>query len=143
MTLTASSVRRTGDMDADKVSFRGKGCSGTAAKSATTNIELLLTEERLLQGVFKLILHNHERGDYMHFEVVDVDNIIGYGANTVLERYVDSWYADAAVDNQGEFSLDFVAFINAGLYLRVVYVSTGAVNDVDVKINYILHKPKQ
>ena len=139
MSLVASAVRRVLDMDADKVRFRGKGTSGTAAAGATTSIDLHLTEERLLEGG-QIILQGHVLGDHIAFEVVDVDNILGYGAGVVLDQYATNWYVDPSTNGQYVIRLEYVAFLLAGLYLRLKYTSTGAAA-VSVYVNYFTHKP--
>lgn len=139
MPLIASSVRRVLDMDADKVRFRGRGISGTAAAGTTTAIDLKLTEERLLEGG-QIILSGHVLGDHIAFEVVDVDNVLGYGAGVVLDQYATNWYVDPSTTGQYVIRLEYVAFILANLYLRLTYTSTGG-STVSVCINYFTHKP--
>lgn len=134
----ATSVRKVSDMDADKVKFRGKGFSFTAIAGQTTNGDYKFTEARLLDGT-QLILKDHVNGDHMRFQVVDVDNIIGYGAGTVLDEFADEWYITGDREDQGDKRLPYSAEIIAGLYIRVVYTSTGATN-VKVKCNLFVHK---
>ena len=118
---------------------RFKGFGGTAAKGTTTNIQLKLTEERRINGV-RLLLRNHVWGDKLHFEVVDVDNILGYGAGVVLDRFGEDWYVDPDRLTQPDATVNYPAKILANLYIRVVYVSVGTETDVEVKANLFLHK---
>ena len=133
-----TAVRRQADMDADKVKFRGKGISGTAIAGATTNIDYKLTEARLLDGV-KMILKDQAFGDSVKFQVVDVDNVLGYGAGLVLDEFGTDWYVSADTQDQGAINLPYSAEVIAGLYIRIVYNSIGGTN-VSVKANLWLHK---
>ena len=125
--------------NADNLKFRGTGVSGTATKNTTTSIDYKLTENRFVNGV-QFILKNHVFGDSAQFQVVDVDNILGYGAGTVLDEFGTSWYFAEDVQTQGPFIIPYPALVNSGLYIRIVYNSTGTVNDVDVRLNLFLHK---
>lgn len=133
-----TSVRKVSDMDADKVKFRGKGISFTANAGTETKHDYKLTEARLIDGT-RLILKDHVFGDYVKFQVVDVDNILGYGANTVLDEFADTWYVAADKQDQGETRLPYSAEVIANLYIRIVYQSTGATN-VSVQCNLFAHK---
>lgn len=124
--------------DACNFRARFKGISGTATKNTSTNIDYLIDEERYINGV-RLILKNHVDGDFIHFEVVDVDNILGYGAGVVLDRFGDNWYIDEDIKTQPDIIVQYPAKIAEGLYLRIVYTSIGLVNDVNIKANLYLH----
>lgn len=134
----ATSVRSVYDMTADKVKFRGQGISGTAAHGTSTNIDYKLTEARLLDGVH-MILKDQAFGDSVKFQVVDVDNVLGYGAGVVLDTFGDSWFVSSDSHDQGAINLPYSAEVIAGLYVRIVYTSVGAV-DVEFKCNLYLHK---
>jgi len=138
MPLTSSILRRIADFDADKVKFRGDAKAVTALASQTTNLDFKVIEERLFTGL--QILANAISGDYCALSVVDVDNILGYGAGTVLDTFVTKWYLDSTADNQGIFTVGYPAFILAGLYIRVSYTNVGIVG-VSLRVNYFLHKP--
>lgn len=124
--------------DADNFRFRGTGISGSVEAGESGNVQHKLTEERYINGV-RPVLKNHEFGDSMHFDIVDVDNILGYGAGVVLDRFADDWYVNPDMACQGDILIDYPAKVMAGLYIRVVYHSTGT-EDVEVKVNLYLHK---
>jgi hypothetical protein len=125
--------------DSDGFRFRGKGFSGSATANSTTNIEYKITEERYINGL-ELILSGNSLGDYVHFEIVDVDNILGYGAGLVLDRFADTWYMDPGSSRQGPYLLPYPAKIIANLYLRVAYGNTSESTSVSMKVNAFLHK---
>lgn len=118
--------------------FRGTGVSGTATKNSTTNVDYKLTEDRNINGL-QILLKDHSFGDSADFQVVDVDNVLGYGAGLVLDEFGTSWYFPEDIQMH-EVQLNYKALINGGLYLRLKYHSTGTVNDVAVRVNYFLHK---
>lgn len=126
---------------ADPVGFRArfKGISGTATKNTTSNIDYLLAEDRYINGV-QIFLKNQVFGDTMKFQVVDVDNLLGYGAGTVLDEFGSDWNVSDDTQEQGIITVSYPAKIAAGLYIRMVYISTGNTNDVLVRVNLFLHK---
>lgn len=132
-----TSIRKLSDMTADKLKFRGKGISFTALAGQTTSYDYKLTQARLIDGT-QLILKDHANGDSIKFQVVDVDNILGYGAGTVLDEFATDWYVASDKQDQGETRLPYSAEIVANLYIRLVYVSTGGTN-VSVKCNLFAH----
>lgn len=125
--------------DADGFRARFLGMSGTATKNTTSSIDLKITEERYINGV-QLIIKDHVFGDKVKFQVVDVDNVIGYGAGVVLDEFGTNWNLDDSKKDQGKILVDYPARILANLYIRIVYISIGTENDVIVKANLFLHK---
>lgn len=125
--------------DAGGFRLRIKGMAGVAAKGVVSTIDYLVPEERFINGV-TLLLKYHEWGDHVKFQVVDKDNILGFGAGVVLDTFGDSWYVNDEKQDQDDVSADYPARILAGLYIRLVYTSVGTVNDVEVKMNMWLHK---
>jgi hypothetical protein len=134
----ATSVRSILEMNADKVKFRAKGIAFTATAGTDTSYDYLVSEARLLDGT-QLIVKNHVFGDSITFKVVDVDNTLGYGAGVVLDTFGDHWYLAEDTQDQGHIRVPYSAEILAGLYIRVIYHSTGA-TDVLVKCNLFAHK---
>jgi hypothetical protein len=120
------------------VNSASQGLRATAAFGTATNIDLLLTDDSFLTGGV-LRTSGSAFGDHATFQVVDVDNIIGYGAGAVLGQYVTSWYMRSDAEEQVNENAAYPAKVIAGLYLRVVYTSVGT-SDVDVAVMYRLHK---
>ena len=125
--------------DAGGFRLRIKGVAGTAAKNSTSSIDYLVPEERFINGV-SLLLKNHVWGDHVKFQVVDKDNVMGYGAGLVLDTFGDQWYVNDEKQDQDDVTAEYPARIPAGLYIRLVYTSVGTVYDVQVKMNMWLHK---
>jgi hypothetical protein len=72
-------------------------------------------------------------GDYMTFQIVDVDDILGQGAGTVLDEF-----ADVYVLPGNHHIKEYAAKLIPGLYVRVTYTSTGS-EDVTVVCNLDRH----
>lgn len=134
----ATAIRKESDMDADKVKFRGVGKSFTATASATTNGDFVVSEARLIDGI-QVVLKDHAFGDSIALYVVDVDNMLGYGAGAVLDSFATNWYVAADTQSQGVVRLPYGAEVVAGLYVRLAYTSVGGTN-VSVNFNLFAHK---
>ena len=132
-------VRTHAFNNTDDLKFRGTGVSGTATKNATSNIDYVMPENRFINGV-DLLIKDHVWGDKIDFQVVDVDNILGYGAGVVLDEFGKDWYVDPDKCGQGQIRVEYPALVYAGLYIRIKYHSVGTVDDVLVKCNMFLHK---
>jgi hypothetical protein len=124
---------------------KATGFRATAAAGQTSELDFAIgAEDRYINGL-RLILDGHAIGDTVDLKVVDVDSIIPvqvralYPSWPVLKQFGIAWNVDHTKADQGRDTFNFVAKINAGLYLRVGYTSTGE-SDVDVKINAFLHK---
>lgn len=124
------------------VSFSGDSISGTVTAGQTVNIDYPLTSAKFPAGAYLdggfLISSGAAYGDHFSAQVVDVDNILGYGAGFVVNTYIIQWYIDPA--RRMEVKTNYAALIIPGLYLRIVYTSTGTQN-VWVGVNYQLHAP--
>lgn len=132
----------------DAFSYNGQynvkatGFQGTAPQHTTTNVDFAVgAEDRYIQGV-RLILKNHAFSDTVDFQIVDKDNVLGYGAGAVLNQFAYSWNVNSEVQDQGQTSFNYVARIPAGTYLRVAYHGTGSIlsPDVQILLNCLFHK---
>jgi hypothetical protein len=120
------------------LNYDAVGVTGTAAAGNTTNIDYALTNDTLITGA-QVLTNTAAFGDSISFQVVDVNNILGYGANVVLNQFVTNWQLRADSQEQIDLKVNYPAKIITGLYLRLIYVSTGT-SPVAVAINYSLHK---
>lgn len=124
--------------DSTGLNFRGKGISGTITAGQTENIDHKLAENRDFNEIV-IVLKDHVFGDKADLQVVDVDNILGYGAGTVLATFFYDYYFAEDVQSQGVLKVDYTGTLQKDLYLRLRYYSTGG-TDVKVKANLFLHK---
>ena len=123
----------------DSVEFKGEGKGGTITKDTTQNVDLKLTEDMYCDGGF-LYASDAEFGDYIKSQVIDIDDILGYGENYVLKTWIEKWYV---IPNQiMHVKVNQGGAISANLYLRLKYTSIGTINDVQFAINYHLYRKK-
>lgn len=116
---------------------RSRGFTTEINAGVTSNIDCLISEERYITGL-QIILQNQVFGDTMTLQVVDVNNILGYGAGAVLDEFGKNWNVSPDTACQGIIENPYPAKIAAGLYIRVVYTSTGQTN-IKVGLNFFLH----
>ena len=77
-----------------------------------------------------------EVGDHITFQVVDKDNLLGYGAGFVLDEFGSNWYVmpDAPVTIRL-----YKAKLIPGMYIRLKYNSVGSTNDPKIVCNLFRH----
>lgn len=115
-----------------------KGHRFTAAAGAQTLDDYLLADDHLVDGAV-LIAIDPALGDTLSCQVVDKDNMFGFGAGFVLGQYVTDWYMNPRESVQLNFKSSYPAKVFGGLYLRLIYTSVGEA-PVEVIVNYHLHK---
>jgi hypothetical protein len=125
------------DFRADGLNFKGQGIIGVAIAGASTNFDFVLPEDRLISGG-ALLCKGANWGDNITFQVVDKDGILA-PAGTVLNEFVTDWYIMDSSEFQLELRCQYPAKIYQGLYVRLIYNSTGTSN-VNVAMNYEFHK---
>lgn len=128
------------DFDGD--SFRGvvEGQSFLCAANATSNKDFKLTEDRWIIG-HQLILTNHSGDDTITAQVIDKDNVLGHGANFVLNTFVNN--VPVITDTSSQGIMNFVApgYLFAGVYIRISYTNTSLLNAVSLKLKLFTYKP--
>lgn len=125
----------------DRFSFFGKAFSFTAIKNISTTYDFLLDQAYALKGG-SFYSEDSIPGDYIKCQIVDVDNVLGYGAGFVVAEYIDKWYVYAL--QQIHINNEFVGVMPvSGLYFRVVYTSdASATVDSTVFFNLFTYKVK-
>ena len=120
----------------NETDFDGVGVIGTAVKNTTTDIDLLVSNERLINGGL-IHCENAIAGDTFSCQVVDKDGVY-YPAGTVLSQWMTNW--PAIPDHPFDLITEQAAKIPAGVYLRVKYTSTSTTTDVKLCVGYRLYK---
>lgn len=138
---TSLYVRRVSDLDADKALFAVQGMKGTATANSTTNIDWKFPEERWVSGGM-LLVNNGVWGDHVSLEIVDKDNILGYGADTVLNTFATNFYIQPGNQLQGIIECPYIAQIPANIYLRVKYTNISLLTAAGVAFNLFSHIPR-
>ena len=117
--------------------------NATATKNTTTNLDWKIpnvsyggsNKQSYMDGIqFKAT--DAVDGDKMSFQVIDIDNILGYGAGTVLDEFGKDW---AVMPDKEETMRLYKAKLIPNLYIRLVYVSIGTTNDVKLNVNLFRH----
>lgn len=116
-----------------------KGTAFTIPKTTVTNCDALITDDSIIDGG-RVIAAGVAQGDYVACQVVDKDNVLGYGAGAVLNQFVTQWYLAPGAAVAWDFTATYPAKLYAGLYVRVIYTSVGTVDDVWMAVNLKLHK---
>jgi hypothetical protein len=132
----SSVIRVRAFSDSEGMRFRGTSFIDTVAADSTKSIDYQITEERYINGG-KLIVKNMGDDDKITFQVVDKDNVLGFGAGVVLDEFIKDFYLP--LNESLNVQLDYPARIMAGLYLRLIYTNTNTTETATVKCNLYLH----
>ena len=135
-TASEQIIRVKSFSDSEGMRFRGASFIDTVTANTTKSIDYLISQDRYVNGG-KLIISNMGNDDKISFQVVDKDNVLGYGANVVLDEFIKDFYLP--LNESLNVQLDYPAKIITGLYLRLIYTNTNLVNDATVKCNLYLH----
>jgi len=122
--------------------FDGDAILATCTKTTTTNVDFKVgTADGGFHYINGAVAFTDKAvmGDYASSSIIDKDNILGYGANTVLSSYIAKWYINPNM--QLDIATPYAGKILNGLYIRTTYTSVGTVDDVKLAINYRFHLP--
>ena len=114
--------------------------SSVCAKGTTTTIDYRMVNHagesytvKYLNGA-EIYTDNCALGDWAESQIVDIDNVLGYGANLVLKTYVRKKYLFPNIKQTVMATAP--GAIPVGLYIRVIYHSVGTSTDPTIYINY-------
>lgn len=110
----------------------------TAAANQTTTYSYELTSPVYLRGGV-LYATPSTIGDRLTVEIVDVNNILGEGANTVIAIYVNGWYVMPGVVNQIE-DISVSEQLPSGLYVNFLYNNTSLTQATQVIVNFLSYQ---
>jgi len=127
LTPTPDKVQLTGFPDMGNWYYWKKGFRWELTAGETNLKDVKFDENlRLSGGGYYIPIEAHE-GDYIEFQIVDVDGLY-YPAGTVLSTFISSDYVWDGKDF--DVQMADAVLVYAGLYLRLKYVSTGSENVV-------------
>lgn len=109
------------------------GLSGTADANATTNFDYQFASKLIIFG-FGMIQNGGHFGDYIKIQLIDKDNVLGYGANFIVATPVNKAYLDPSTTLL-RFISDYGKTVPSGLYLRLAYTNTAEEDTVQVALN--------
>ena len=120
--------------------FYGTGVHGVVAADATTALDLKITGDRWYCSGGAMHVFAPACGDYLALQLVDKDNILGYGANFVVRTFLENWY----IPKNGQDMLDipYGGLLPKDLYLRLLYTNTTSFETM-VAVNYFFHVERQ
>lgn len=139
--MATQAVRKVQDLDADKARFKLQGFKGIAEVDSTSNIDFKLPEDRWISGGVFIAQGTHW-GDKICLQIVDIDNIMGYGAGLVLDEYVTDFYLVTDAEFQVQLESPYIALVPANLYIRIKYFNTSLLDPVEIAFNLVTHIPK-
>ena len=128
-----------------KLGFLGEGIIGTATRTnsedTTTNFDFKIPDDNLYLTGAETVYTGCLWGDYITFQIIDIDNVLGYGVNTVLNQYVNKWYLDPN-HNHKEVQTNYGGAIPKNIYIRIKYTAVQDTLAIDAKVafNFYLHK---
>lgn len=137
--MTAHKIKKTSELNVDNSVYRLQGFYGEAAASSTSSTDFQMAYEIWVSGGY-INVQDGNWGDKLTIQIVDVNNILGYGANTVLRQFVENMCVRSDQQYQCNIDISYVALIPQGLYVRVIYLNTGA-SAVKFGINIYSHLP--
>lgn len=114
-----------------------KGFIFDATQNAQTINDNIVPYDVLIDGA-EVYISGGQIGDSISAQVVDINNVMGYGLNVVLGRYVTNWFI---VPNQKSIVVsEYPAKIFSGLFLRLIYNNISLTSPAKVIVNYRLHR---
>ena len=118
--------------------FAPQAALDTCTAGSTKAVLLAMDGTKYMNGG-KLITDGHGAfGDWVSADVIDHDNLLGYGVDTVLKTWIQKWYVDAKAC-EDTIVTPYAGKPPAGMYLRLTYHSVGA-TDVGFALNLLVHK---
>lgn len=136
-TGTKFAPSRVDEFQADKLQFNAQGVKANPSLNTATNLDLYFSDDHLITG-FWLVCSGAASGDKVALQAIDTDNIMGFGAGTVLKQFATNIYLASNFDAQ--FDVAYPAKIYAGLSLRIIYTSTSLLGSPFFAANFKLHK---
>lgn len=105
--------------------------------TTTTNDFKLLTPTRFKGG--EMFVNNLTLGDFGQIQIIDKDNVLGFGANFVLSDWIPKWFVFPGVTNTME-SQELSTVVPANVYLRTKYTNTSILTTASVYLNIRAYK---
>ena len=114
------------------------GVSFPAPANQSTTYNYALTSPVFLRGG-TLFPSPGTLGYQLSVQIIDVNNVLGAGANYVVATYVNGWYVMPGIPNIIE-DISVSSEIPAGLYVSFVYNNTSATQATQVVVNFLSYQ---
>lgn len=119
--------------------FAPKIVQDTCPAGSTKAVLLVVDENLRLNGGKMVTDGNAVFGDWIECQLIDHDNLLGYGVDTVLKNWIPKWVVDWK--NCSEMIVTpYIGAPPTGMYLRFTYHSVGA-QPVGFAVNLWSHRP--
>ncbi len=113
------------EYDDDAKDLYRESIKNTVTANQTNNFDKKFTFDVYIYGGVYEVVGTPNDGDYLDIQVIDIDNVLGYGAGTVLATFVYKEYINTE-RKYNEITSEDGNKIPTGVYLRAKYVSVGA-----------------
>lgn len=110
-------------------------CSG----SGTTTNDWKIPDHMYL-GAITGYFNGQSNGDYISVSVVDVDNILGFGAGVVLSNPVIKCFVNPTSNQLMQIDIGYPVFMLQNIYIRISYTSSNILSSVEAYVNVIANK---
>lgn len=116
-----------------------KGQKFDLSANTANNCDFLVSDDYILDGIIIDTL-NHSLGDKISLQVIDKDNVMGYGSNVILKQFATDIYMTPGLTRQVDHQSVYPAKVFAGLYVRIIYTSVHESTAPTILVRYNLHK---
>lgn len=111
--------------------------SFTATKDAITTSDLKITDSNQYLHSGELFTKDGAYGDWIEVQIIDIDNVLGYGVNTILRQYIKKFFINPT--GNLEVRSPYIGKTPTDVYIRIIYHSVGLVLDPKVYVNLFFH----
>lgn len=129
---------RWSDLQSQYVATMAMGIQDVCPVGQIKTTDFILTDDVFIGGV-EFIAQNNVGGDNLTIRVIDTNGVTGYPPGTVLSTPVSNWNI-SEIQKMVSYEAIIPQKARAGFTIRIVYTSTGTINDVNFGINFSLLK---
>jgi hypothetical protein len=115
-------------------------CDAAVPVNATTDYDWAFPQERWMTG--GILMGCGDWGSNVTLQVVDKDNVLGYGSGVVIDEFVSTFYILDTAQVQISKEFNYPALVPAGLYIRLKFHNSSLTNTGKVILNIFSHVPK-
>lgn len=137
--MTIYQIKKTLELSKENSKLQIQGIGGTCPSAQVTNIDWRVPDERWVTGGI-LVSASANWGDTVSLQVIDIDNVVGFGAGTVLATFAKDVFLYPGSGLQLSTDVSYVALVVTGVYIRLVYTNTG-VTAAGIALNLKTHIP--
>lgn len=137
MTGSTYTCSRWADLQSQYVKPNALGIVGTATAGQITTKDYTLTDDIFIRGI-EVLVNGSAFGDSITIQVLDTNNLMGYGAGAVVSTPVTAWNVSNTL-NIFEYESIVPQKGLATFTVRIIYTSVG-LTEVSFGINFLFLK---